>query len=332
MAIGRSAVVLPDGASLAAARDRLRAVVRHTPLEPSPWLSAETGVPVHLKLECWQITHSFKLRGAFNAIAGLDPTRRSRGLVTASAGNHGLAVAHAARLHDASATVFVPADAPDTKKARIRRLGADFREVEGTYDQAAEAARYHAADTGACLIHAFDDPAVVAGQGTVALEVLDDLPEVREIVVPVGGGGLAAGVGAALRARAPRSPHVRTLGVQSTATRAMHDAFQAGKVVASTDSPTLCDGLAGETETGAYERARTALDELRLVEEAAVGPAIRALFEHEGIVAEGAGVVGVAALLAGALSLDGPTAVVISGGNIDGRRLAGILAEERWHS
>lgn len=321
--------MLPDAGTLGEARARLRGVVRHTPLEPSAWLSERAGAAVHLKLESWQVTHSFKLRGAFNAIASLDAGTRARGLVTASAGNHGLAVAHAARLHDVRATIFVPADAPGTKKARIRRLGADLREVAGGYDAAAEAARDLAAETGVYLVHAFDDPAVVAGQATVALEILDDLPGVREIVVPVGGGGLAAGTGAAVRAHASG---VRVLGVQSAATRAMYDAFRAGGVVASVDAPTLCDGLAGETEACAYERARAALDDLRLVEEAAVGPAIRALYEREGLVAEGAGAVGVAAVLGGVLKLHGPTAVVVSGGNIDGHRLARILAEERWQS
>lgn len=325
MTIGRSPATIPDEAALREARERLRGVVRHTPLQPSPWLSRRAGVPIHLKLECWQVTHSFKARGAFHAIAGLDPADRTRGLVTASAGNHGLAVAFAARAHDAMATIFVPASAPATKKSRIRRLGAELREVDGGYDEAAEAARRFAAATARPIIHPFDDPAVVAGQGTLALEILDDLPAVRNVVVPVGGGGLAAGVGAALRVHAPAA---RVLGVQSTATRAMYEAFRAGRVVPVESSPTLCDGLAGETEVGAYQRARSVLHELRLVEESEVAPAIRALFEEEGVVAEGAGAVGVAALLSGALPLEGPAVVVISGGNIDGHRLSRILVEE----
>lgn len=324
MTTGHRARLLPDASALDEARRRLRGVVRHTPLQPSAWLSERAGVPIHLKLECWQVTHSFKLRGAFNAVAAIDQGDRRRGVVTASAGNHGLAVAHAARVHDAAATIFVPASAPDTKKGRIRRLGADLREVDGNYDEAAVAAREHAAETGARLIHAFADPTVVAGQGTVALEILEDLPEVREIVVPVGGGGLAAGVGAAVAAHAPE---VRALGVQSTATRAMYEAFRAGGIVPVNEASTLCDGLAGETEEEAYERARAGLAELRLVDETEVGPAIRALFGREGVVAEGAGAVGVAAILAGTLSLEGPAVVIISGGNIDGTRLARVLGE-----
>lgn len=319
---------LPDAAALNEARARLEGTCRRTPLEASGWLSERVGVPVFLKLECWQVTRSFKLRGALNAISALDDESRERGLVTASAGNHGLAVAHAARLLDAGATIFVPAGAPEIKKSRIRRLGADLREVDGSYDDAARAARAWSRDTGAHLVHAFNDPHVVAGQGTVGLEILDDLPDAGEVVVPVGGGGLAAGVGAAMRAHAAVGRgRGRVLGVQSTATRDMYDAFEAGRVVAGELAPTVCDGLAGETEPAAYERARLALDDLRLVDEARVRPTIRALFENEGIVAEGAGAVGVAALLEGTFPLRGPVVVVVSGGNIDGERLARILTE-----
>jgi threonine dehydratase len=322
--VSRTAPSLPGVQELEEARARLRGIARHTPLHHSPWLSDRAGAPVHLKLECWQVTHSFKVRGAYNAIAALGTARRAGGLTTASAGNHGLAVAHAARLHGTRATIFVPAAAPEAKRSRIRRLGAELREVTGSYDDAAVAAREYAAAAGAHLVHGFNDPAVVAGQGTVGLEIVEDLPDVREVLVPVGGGGLAAGVGAALQAGAPGS---RLLGVQSTATRAMYEAFGAGGIAPFEDGSTLCDGLAGETEAESYVRARAALSDLRLVDEAVVGPAIRALFENEGIVAEGSGVVGIAALLAGTWRVTGPVVVVVSGGNIDAGRLSDILKE-----
>lgn len=320
-----NAPLVPGPDALAEARERLRPAVRTTPLVPSPWLSELTGCPVHLKLECWQRTLSFKIRGALNAVAALSAADRRRGLVTASAGNHGLAVAEAARTHGCAAVIFVPRTAPATKKARIRRAGADLREVDGTYDDAAASAAAHARETGATPVHAFADPAVVAGQGTVGLEILDQLPDVREVVVPVGGGGLAAGVGAAL---AHHPDPVRALGIQSAATRAMFDAFGAGRVVPSPDLPTVCDGLAGETEPEVYRAVHSVLDDLRLVEERLVPAAIRELYLREGIVAEGAGAVGVAALLAGTWRHEGPVAVVVSGGNIDGERLARILLEE----
>ncbi|NIP78768.1 MAG: pyridoxal-phosphate dependent enzyme, partial [Gemmatimonadetes bacterium] len=197
---GTEAGAAPGLDAIREARQRNAAVVWRTPLEPSAWLAAVAGVPVHLKLECWQRTRSFKIRGAHNAVAALDDATRARGLVAASAGNHGLAVALAARVHGARATVFVPETAPATKKDRIRGSGAELREVAGSYDDAAAAARRFAAETGAHPVHAFADPAVVAGQGTVGLEIVEELPGVATVVVPVGGGGLAAGVGAALRA------------------------------------------------------------------------------------------------------------------------------------
>lgn len=314
---------VPEPRDLYRARERLAGVARHTPLQPSPWLSRTLGVEVHLKLECWQRTHSFKLRGACNAVAALPEADRRRGLVTASAGNHGQAVALAARLHGAAATVFVPTTAPETKKARIRGFGAELRETNGSYDDAAAEARVFAADAGATFIHAFSDPAVIAGQGTVGLEIVEELPAVSTVLVPVGGGGLAAGVGAALRGLTGGT--ARLIGVQSTATRAMYDAFHAGRVVPTSVVPSLCDGLAGEVEPASYEAARAVVREMRLVDEEAIGPAIRALYRHEGIVAEGAGVVGVAAALEEDFSVTGPLVIVISGGNIDARTLASIL-------
>lgn len=307
------------------AQERIRSAVRRTPLQHSHWLSQAAGVPVYLKLECWQRTRSFKFRGAYHAVAVLSPEERDRGLVTASAGNHGLALALAASLHGATCTVFVPEEAPVTKKDRIRRMGGDLREVAGIYDDAAAIARDFAESTGGHFLHAFTDPDVVAGQGTVGLEILEELPEVREVVVPVGGGGLLAGVGTALGA----SPNARAVAVQSTSTTAMHAAFKAGKVVAVNDPwLTLCDGLAGETEPVAFERARAVVDTIHLVDELRVAPAIRALYHNEAVVAEGSGAVGVAAVLDGVPALEGPAVVVITGGNIDMATLAQVFAQD----
>jgi threonine dehydratase len=304
------------------ARARLGDVVRRTPLHHSLWLSELLGTPVHLKLECWQRTNAFKIRGAYNAVAALSEETRGRGLVTASAGNHGLAVALAAALHGAEATVFVPEGAPRTKQERIRRFGAELRAVPGSYDDAALAAVAYAQAQHAPYIHGFSDPFVVAGQGTIGLEIVEDLPGVQEVLVPVGGGGLIAGVGTALKAL---SGSTRVVGVQSTATRAMHDAFAAGRVVPTEVVPTLCDGLAGEVEVASFERARRVTDALLLVDEAQVADAIRSLYRFEGVVAEGSGAVGVAAALAGGLELVGPVVIVVSGGNIDMAELARIL-------
>ncbi len=305
---------------------RLRGVARRPPLERSAWLSERAGAEVWLKLETQQRTGSFKLRGAYNAVASLPPRERARGLVTASAGNHGLGVALAASLAGpAPAVVFVPANAPEAKKRRIARYGAELREVPGGYDDAHHAALEHAARTGACFVHPFSDPAVVAGQGTVGLEMLEELPGVRTIVVPVGGGGLSGGVGIVARAMASG---IRVVGVQTEATSAMHASLAAGRVVTPPYGPTLCEGLEGDVDEPALALAAEVLDGVVLVTEAAVRGTMRRLFQEEGIVAEGSAAVGVAALREGALErIEGPVAVVLTGSNVDGERLAGILAE-----
>ena len=315
----------PTLADVLAAARRLEGIARRTPLERSPWLSEQAGTDVWLKLETAQRTGSFKLRGACNAIASLSAGERARGLVTASAGNHGQGVALAASLVGARALVFVPADAPEAKKRRIARWGAELREVEGGYDEAHHAAQAHAARTGAAFVHAFSDPAVVAGQGTVGLEIVQELPEVRTIVVPVGGGGIAGGIGVVARAM---GSGVRVIGVQTEETAAMHASLSAGRLVSPPYGPTLCEGLSGDVDERSLALAAEVVDGVVLVTEAAVRRAMRRLFQEEGIVAEGSAAVGVAAVLEGAIDrIGGPAAVVLTGSNVDGARLAGILAE-----
>lgn len=312
--------MVPELRLVRAAAEALRGRVYVTPLEHSPFLSERAGAPVHLKLECFQRTRSFKARGAMSALLARLDELPHRPVVAASAGNHGMGVALAASELGGHAIVFVPAGAPETKVRRIRALGAEVRLVEGTYDDAeAEAAR--AADEGgALLVHPFDDPDVVAGQGTVGLEIGAALADLAEVVVPVGGGGLLAGVGAALADR-----DVRITGVQSERTRAMHDAFAAGHVVPTNVVPTLADGLAGGVTEGGYLRARAVAEEVRLVAESGLEDAIRLLYRHHGVVAEGSAAVVVAAVLEGVVRPRGPTALVVSGGNIDAARLAAIL-------
>lgn len=306
------------------AADRIAGFARRTPLEHSPTLSAAFGAPIHLKLECWQPTRSFKVRGAYNAISQLSASERARGIVTASAGNHGQAVALAARGLGARATVFVPTDAPRTKQDRIRSLGAELRTEAADYDAAERLAQEYAASAGAVFVHAYADPAVIAGQGTVALEILEQLPDVEQVVVPVGGGGLITGAGTVLKALRPTC---RVIGVQSVETRAMYDAFRDGAAGDVVITPTLADGLAGCTDEATYRRARRVTDDLVLVEEAAIADAIRMLYEHAGITAEGSAAVAAAAVLTGRISTGALTVLIITGGNIDGTRLARILEE-----
>jgi threonine dehydratase len=307
------------------ARNRIMGVARRTPLDRSLWLSEKVGHEVHLKLESWQRTRSFKMRGAYNAIASLDEAARARGLVTASAGNHGQAVALAAREVGAKATIFVPSTAPETKKARIHSFGAELNTDSPHYDDAQIAAREFAERTGATFVHAFSDRQVVAGQGTVGVEILEDMPGVRNVVVPVGGGGLIGGIGIAIKSA---DPTIRVVGVQSTQTPSMYHAFMAGHLVDCAIGPTLADGLAGAVDDISFARARAVVDEMLLVEEAAIPAAIRALYRFDGIIAEGAAATPVAAIMKEVLRLDGPTVLVITGGNIDATRFGAILTGE----
>lgn len=317
-----------DAPSLAGVREaarRLAGIVRRTPLWRFDALSAISRADVHLKLEGLQRTGSFKVRGACTFILRLSAAERARGLVTASAGNHGLGVALAARLTGARATVFVPRDAPENKRRKIAGYGADLRLVEGGYDEAHAEAEAFAAGSGARFVHAFSDPAVVEGQGTVGLEIFEDLPAVRTIIVPLGGGGLIGGVGTVARAM---DPSIRVVGVQTEETSAMHASLAAGHLVSPPYGPTLCEGLQGDTDEPALALARRVADEVVLVSEEAVRGAIRWLYLEEGLVAEGSAAVAVAALLEGAVSdPPGPVAAVLTGSNLDASRLAQILAE-----
>ncbi|MGH7483772.1 MAG: threonine ammonia-lyase [Longimicrobiales bacterium] len=311
------------------ARRRLDGVIRQTPLEPSRWLSDHADTPVYLKLECWQRTLSFKVRGAYNAIAVLGERAVRQGVVAASAGNHGLGVALAARELGARATVFVPTEAPAAKKQRIRELGAELREIEGGYDRAEDAARADAHESEACFVHPYADPEVIAGQGTVGLEILELLPAPGTIIVPVGGGGLIAGVGAVVKRLA--GPDTRVIGVQTERACALHDALyghERGDVAAP--GTTLADGLAGGVDPDSVARVRAVVDEVVLVDETDLACAIGALFHRHGLVVEGAGAVGVAALQCGLVRPDGPTVIVLSGGNIDGARLAPLISGNAW--
>lgn len=322
-----SPIMRPELDEIYLARRRLAGHAYRTPLARSDWLSSIAGADIYLKLECWQRTRSFKIRGAFNAVASLSPAERARGLVAASAGNHGQGVALAGRELGSRATIFVPDSAPETKKSRIKAFGAALREVPGIYDDAEAAALSFAEETGASFVHAFADPVVIAGQGTIGIEIAEDLPEVREVAVPVGGGGLITGIGTVMRALGGGS--IRVVGIQSDQTRAMYEAFRVAGPVEVEQGPTLADGLAGGgMDAESYERARAVVDEMLLVDEAAIANAIRDIFRHDGIVVEGAGAVGIAALVAGVLRVHGPAVLVVTGGNIDGARLARLLREE----
>jgi threonine dehydratase len=306
------------------AAERLRGIVRRTELRRARHLSALTGADVWLKLENEQLTGSFKIRGAYNAVASLAREDRSRGVVTASAGNHGRGVALAAQRFGIPATIFVPRTAPRVKINGMRECNASIDADSAHYDEAHARAIAFAAEHEVLYLDPCVGVPLVAGQGTVALEILEQLPGVRSVIVPVGGAGLLGGMGAFLRAV---KPDVRIIGVQSVNTSAMARSLEAGRVVDTPVLPTLADGLAGAIDAHALDVGHHALDEMVTVEEYEVANAIAVLAREEQVVAEGSGAVGIAALLTQAIAtFPDPVVVVISGGNIDPEMLERVLA------
>ena len=305
-----------------AAAERIAGHAVRTPLLKSEPLSRVAGGDVYLKLENRQVTGSFKLRGALNALATLPPEARRRGVVASSAGNHGLGVAFAAKALGIAATIFVPNSAPDVKKSGIRALGATLDDAQPDYDAAMAAARAHGKAHGLTFINPCLGDMLLAGQGTVALEIRQELPGLRTLVVPVGGGGLLGGCASLLRREAPG---VRIVGAQSDQTAAMARSLAAGRVVEIPVTPTLADGLAGQIDDEALDIGRHALDDIVLLTEEEIGRAIAWLQTIHDLKVEGAGAVAVGAVLFGKTPLAFPAALVVSGGNIDDARWRALL-------
>lgn len=300
----------------------------HTPLLPSAPLSARTGGKVHLKLECWQHTGSFKVRGALNKLATLSPEEWTHGIVTASAGNHGLGVAYASQvLGLPSATIFVPESAPAAKLQRLQSFDCQVHPAGADYDAAHSIAEAYAREQGALYISAYDDPVVIAGQATVGLEVLHDLPQADLLLVPVGGGGLIAGI--AITAKAIK-PAVRILGVQPEASPSAYLSLRDGHAYETYPAgPTICDGLAGGFGRVPFEVAGDLIDEVLIVPEADIRHAVAWLLAHEQLVAEGSGAIAIAPLLSGQLDVEDQNVVaVITGRNLDTALLREILVEQ----
>jgi threonine dehydratase len=308
-------VPLVSGADVDAAAALLDGVVRHTPLEHSRALAERAGGPVWLKCENLQRTGSFKIRGAYTRLARLDADDRARGVVAASAGNHAQGVALAAQMLGIRATVFMPARAPLPKVSATRGYGADARLVGHDLTEAMAAATEHAQRTGAVFIHPFDHPDVIAGQGTVGLEVLDQCPDVATVVVCTGGGGLVSGIAAAVKAR---RPDVRVVAVQAEAAAAFPGSLAAGRPVALEGMATMADGIAvGAPGELTFAHVRDLVDEVRTVSEEDLSRALLFSLERAKLVVEPAGAAAVAAVLADPAAFRPPVVAVISGGNID---------------
>ena len=300
------------------ARARITPWIRRTPLVPSPSLSALAGAQVSLKLETAQDTGAFKLRGATNFIRASGEAARVPGVVTVSTGNHGRAVAHAARRVGARAVVCMSELVPGNKREAIEALGAETRIVGRSQDEAEVEARRLVAEEGFALVHPFDDPLVIAGQGTVGIEILEDRPEVDTVIAALSGGGLISGVALALKAADPRT---RIVGVTMAQGAAMYESVHAGRPVEVEEEHSLADSLGGGIgldNRHTFELARALVDDYVLVSEPEIARAMQHLYRHDRVIAEGGGAVAVAAVLEGAVpALSGNVVCIVSGGNVD---------------
>jgi threonine dehydratase len=310
-----------EAADVGRARAAIADVVRHTPVLPSLTLSVHTGADVLLKAENLQRTGSFKIRGALNKLAALGD-RCARGVTAGSAGNHAWACAQAAQTRGVPCEVFMPTEAPLSKIEGCRTLGAVVHIGGASVEDCVAAARARAAEAGMVFVHPFDDADVIAGQGTLGLELLEDVPDLAKVVVPVGGGGLSSGV--AIGVKSAR-PEVEVVGVQVETVAAFPDSLRRGEPVGVASALTIADGIAvkrpGDLTLSLVERW---LDDVVVVPEDDVAEAIVMCMERAKLVVEGAGAVGVAALLGGqtTAAARGTTCVILSGGNVD----AGLLA------
>ncbi|MGX1188174.1 threonine dehydratase [Pseudomonas sp. F-14 TE3623] len=299
------------------ARQRIESLVRRTPMEYSPSLSQRLGVAVYLKLESQQITGSFKLRGASNAVAQLSVEEKARGVVAASTGNHGRALAYAASRQGVKATICLSHLVPMNKVQAIRELGAEVRIVGQSQDDAQREAERIAREHGATLLPPFDHPAIIAGQGTLGLEILEQQPDVAQILVPLSGGGLFAGVALAIKSA---SSSIVTHGISMQRGAAMHASLAVGHPLEVEELPTLADSLGGGIGLDnryTFSMTRDLCDHLHLLSEASIANAIRHAYREERLVLEGAAAVGIAALLDGLIEPRGPIVVVVSGRNVD---------------
>lgn len=309
------------------AADRIGPYIRETPLEPSPFLSRETGADVHLKLECVQVTGSFKARGALNKLLSLGAAERARGVVAASTGNHGLAVAHALALLGIAGEIFLPASVSPAKLEGLRARGARVRLVDEDPGVVETVARQDADRTGRIYVSPYNDPQVIGGQGTVGVELLRQLEGLDAVLVPVGGGGLVGGIGAWLKERAPS---VRIVGCQPAACPILVESMKAGRLLELPSAPSLSDATVGLIEAGAitFPLCRACVDDWLVVDEPAIRAALRLVLERQSVLIEGAAALPVAALIAARDRWRGArVALVLSGSHIALPTLADVLRD-----
>jgi threonine dehydratase len=304
-------VTAPGLPEIERARERLAGVARVTPVFPSETLSRLAGRPVRLKAENLQRTGSFKIRGAYTKLSSLEPERRAVGVVAASAGNHGQAVAWAARELGAPARIFMPQDSPMAKVDATRNYGAEVELTGAAFEETLATAQTYVEQEGATFVHPYEDTLVMSGQGTIGLELAEQVAELETVVLPIGGGGLASGISLALRAV---RPGLRLVGVQAAGTRPGGSGYTIADGIAVKEPGDLTMGILGET-----------LDDIVSVEDEQIAEAIVLLAERTKLVVEGAGAVSVAAILGGLAGGSGSVLALLSGGNIDASLMVQVM-------
>lgn len=309
------------------ARKNIEGLVWRTPLVHSPWLSEQTGSNVYLKLESLQNTGSFKMRGASNKLSVLTSQEKGRGVIAVSSGNHGRAVSFIAKKMGIKALICVSKAVPRNKVDAIRELGAEIIITGNSYDEATADALVIQRERGLTMVHPFDDFHIIAGQGTLGLELIEDLPEIDMVLVPLSGGGLLSGVAMALKSI---KPSVYAVGITMDQGAAVHESLQAGQIIAVEEKPTLADALAGglgDDNTYTFRMVQKFVDETVLVTEDEIAGAMLFALDKHNLVVEGGGAVGIAALKHNRIADTGRNiAVIISGGNLDMGILEGVLS------
>ncbi|EJN04887.1 hydroxyectoine utilization dehydratase EutB [Phyllobacterium sp. YR531] len=304
-------------ADIEKAREAIAGKVARTPMVQSVMLSDRIGVPVWLKLEHRQNTGSFKLRGATNALSQLSQAEKQRGVVAASTGNHGRALAYAAQSEGIRAVICMSRLVPKNKVDEISRLGAEIRIIGKSQDDAQDEAERLVRDDGLIMVPPFDNAHIIAGQGTLGLEIVEDLPDVRAVLVPLSGGGLASGIARAVKAK---QANAKVIGVSMQIGAAMHASLAAGRPVLVEETESLADSLGGGIGLDnqfTFWMVRELLDEVILLTEQEIADGIAHAYRYEREVIEGAAAVGIGALLAGKVQAEGPIAIILSGRNID---------------
>ena len=299
------------------ANQLIRQTIYRTPLIHSPWLSNFSGYEIFLKLECMQVTGSFKIRGATNKILNLRDEEKERGVIAVSSGNHGRAVAYVAGKHSIPVVICISETVPENKVTAMRDLGAEVVIAGKTYDEATEGALRIQDERGLTMVHPFDDPFVIAGQGTIGLELMVEQPDIDSVIVPLSGGGLLGGIATALKSI---NPEIQTIGVSMDKGAAMVESLKAGKVVDVIEEPSLADALIGglgSENQHTFKIIQNYVDQTVLVSEEEIAAGMTFALDKQHLVVEGGGAVGIAALLAGKVkNLGKKVAVVISGSNV----------------